>query len=291
MAASLNPVVTVPKKELTPAASRLRVGEAGPGSSLQIYATDPFASTPIERSFVRSQHHALLPHISAARLASFRDFARDLNRALALYVWDRELSAAFFSDIAVLEVALRNAIDREFVHDLGTAWYQQLDLWDARTRRRITQVLMRLGRSASRDQVVSEQSFGFWLDLLGSGGMVNSADPLSRVSYETLWRNTLHRAFPGARAEARALGVQATRNWVHEQVAIVGALRNRVAHHHPLIFGIPKPGLGASVETHLRLSPEEAHTTCIRVAAMIDRDLAAWMLRDSKVPALLATRP
>lgn len=102
--ASLNPVVTVPKKELTPAASRLKVGEAGPGSSLQSYATDLYASTRIERSVVRSQHHALLPHISAARLATFRDFARDLNRALALYVWDRHLAVADFADIAIIEM-------------------------------------------------------------------------------------------------------------------------------------------------------------------------------------------
>jgi abortive infection bacteriophage resistance protein len=63
---------------------------------------------------------------------------------LALYVWDRELSATFFSDIAVLEVPLRNAIDREFVHYLGSASHLQHDLWDARTRRRITQVLARI---------------------------------------------------------------------------------------------------------------------------------------------------
>lgn len=50
--------------------------------------------------------------ISTPRFASFLDNADgDKERAFKLYIWNRDLSVSFLGDIAILEVALRNAMN------------------------------------------------------------------------------------------------------------------------------------------------------------------------------------
>ena len=68
-------------------------------------------------------------------------------------------------------------------------------------------------------------------------------------------------------------------------VSRVNELRNRVAHHEPLVNGMPLPGQQA------RLSAKEAHADTLRLAAMLDRDLHAFLVARSQVPLLLANRP
>jgi hypothetical protein len=53
--------------------------------------------------------------LSRPRLGTYlRSAGNDQDRALALYEWNAELSAAVMRDLAHLEVALRNAYDRAF---------------------------------------------------------------------------------------------------------------------------------------------------------------------------------
>ena len=57
-------------------------------------------------------------HISLDRLRPFmKETYNDPEKAVQLYVWDRKLSTAFFYDISILEVSLRNAIDH--AHNMG----------------------------------------------------------------------------------------------------------------------------------------------------------------------------
>ncbi|MEZ2189965.1 hypothetical protein [Corynebacterium sp. CCM 9204] len=49
--------------------------------------------------------------ITPARMGIYLAAAQgDGDRVRALYLWDRELAAAFFADLAILEVALRTAM-------------------------------------------------------------------------------------------------------------------------------------------------------------------------------------
>lgn len=41
--------------------------------------------------------------------------ANDADLAMEMYLWDREVSAAFLRDLAILEVALRNAMSAQLV--------------------------------------------------------------------------------------------------------------------------------------------------------------------------------
>lgn len=65
-------------------------------------------------TLTRPQLAAVRMSVGADRLAEY-DLAADGDetRAIDLYGWNAAVSAAFFEDLSVLEVALRNACHRE----------------------------------------------------------------------------------------------------------------------------------------------------------------------------------
>ena len=84
---------------------------------------------------------------------------------------------------------------------------------------------------------------------------------------------------------ARAEGAQFTRSWTLETVTVVHAARNRAAHHEPFVNGFPLPG------QRIRLEVQDAHQACLKLAGIIDRDLAGWLRTSTAVPGLLNDRP
>ncbi|WP_297005146.1 hypothetical protein [uncultured Corynebacterium sp.] len=105
--------------------------------------------------------------------------------------------------------------------------------------------------------LVSNCMFGFWVSLLDAGGGTGFPAPRHEVSHDEIWdRELLLTAFPGGRpvatTEHGAAG-KLNRSWVHEQVRKVHLLRNRVAHHEPLIRGYGdtcQPWTSRSVADH-----------------------------------------
>lgn len=73
-------------------------------------------------------------------------------------------------------------------------------------------------------------------------------------------------------------------------VTIIQDLRNRAAHHEPLIIGFPLTGRKDKRGNLLRLTGQQGHDACLLLSRMIDRDLGAWLAGNSTVPALLAKR-
>ncbi|MBD8586011.1 Abi family protein [Frigoribacterium sp. CFBP 8766] len=242
------------------------------------------------------QGEALDKAISSDRLQTYLNEAHnDVRLARALYVWDRDLAAAVFADIAVIEVALRNAIHRELSNEYGPRWYDTgglpLDDRETSTLRRTWDELpghvkQHPGSPDVPGRLVARFMFGFWRNLFDAGAYLGKAPRKVRVNYDDNWRDALHKVFPGGKAEARRQGVQYTRDWALKQVSIVHALRNRVGHHEPLVRGLPLPGQGQP-----RLTASQCHEACLRLARMLDRDLAEWLQRNSSVRSLLEARP
>jgi len=172
--------------------------------------------------------------LSAERLGPYRAaVGGDLAKAVALYEWNRTMSAAFGATLADLEVIVRNSM-----HDQLTAWSTRThgkprwyldpakllndeatkDIAKARQRATIN------GRPETAGRVVAELSLGFWRYLLAS-------------RYErTLWLPALRPAFPHFKGIRRHL---------EQQIRPLHLLRNRVAHHEP-IHGRPLASLHAS---------------------------------------------
>lgn len=75
--------------------------------------------------------------------------------ALELYLVDRKLASAFFRDIAFIEVALRNAINRLLAEKFGSDWYARAEVgFDARVRGNISEAPKIRNRVAHHEPLV-----------------------------------------------------------------------------------------------------------------------------------------
>ncbi|RLP77450.1 hypothetical protein D9V32_03105 [Mycetocola tolaasinivorans] len=230
---------------------------------------------------------ALERAISLRRMRVYVAAARgDREAALELYLWDRRLAIGFLADIALLEPALRNAMNAQIVRRWGPEWYADPSvLLDERTRHQLSAAWVRASESKMPDDVIAHCMFGFWRGLLDRGDHVGRAPRRVRCNYDSLWRGVLDRAFPGGREQAEIDGQRWQRGYALSIVSRINALRNRVAHHEPFINGIQLPG------QELVVSVETAHQDCLRLASMIDRDLRTLLLATSEVAAIIAQNP
>lgn len=226
-------------------------------------------------------HQAPLPRtlstlLSTERMGTYeRIAARRGSSALELYVLDLELSAAFMADLALTEVCLRNAMDTQLSTHFGPTWYRRDDLFDERSRNAIKQA-WRAGNCTDTSppgKLIAELMLGFWVGLLDAGGYADRPPHNVRRSYDNLlWRPCLRHAFPHGSGKRSAQHTLAKR---------VQALRNRVAHHEPLIAGIPIPG------TKQRRTVRQAHHDLVELMSSIDPELAAWISQHGRVSELI----
>ena len=237
---------------------------------------------------------ASLAFVSADRMAPYLHAAAgDQAAAWRLYVWNRDLSAAFLADIAILEVALRNATNDQLVAVFGSSWFAQDIGIDDRSRNTLNRAWESIPATRRKTGwLVAQLMFGFWTGLLDSGGWAGRAPQRWPMDHENLWRSCLHTAFPGGRIEARRHGGNFTRSSTHDLVSKVNALRNRAAHHEPLLSGFPLPGrANTKGAPPVRLTPQDGHDVCMSLARILDRNLATWLAADSDVPAIITARP
>lgn len=210
--------------------------------------------------------------LSQPRFAVYLNAAQhDRQRALELYEWNAEVSAAFHHDLAHLEVALRNTYDRALLRNTRSGerhWVFQPRRYfppqqhiaangvryDANktARRNIDDAITKAssGRVApAPGKVIAELSFGFWRYLS------------VKRQHDTLWVPYLHHAFrPGV-----------SRRSVDKPVGRLHSLRNRVAHHEPL----------------LALNLAEHHNDLLTLAGLISPELRDYIAAYSALPRLM----
>jgi len=240
-------------------------------------------------------------HISSQRLEPYFAHAfGDESKSLELYTWGRELSAALFRDISILEVALRDSIDRTLVERFGGDWHLlAAALFDERTYRQLAEAWERLPskfRNSTgeriRGRLIAGCMFGVWVSALDAGGKTGLAGPCSVADHDRIWtRDALLSAFPGAGRVAGMERRQLDRAWAHSRVREVHILRNRIAHHESLINGYPIPGSGSPDAGPERRSVRDGIAACGLLAAMLDRDLQRFLAATSRVEQVLAADP
>ncbi|MGC4809254.1 hypothetical protein ACLQ29_01820 [Micromonospora sp. DT228] len=148
---------------------------------------------------------------------------QDAGKAVELYWWNIDVSAAFYGPLHCLEVALRNALHEQLRRRFGRSdWWASasVPLTDHGVRL-VTEATLKCRRRGltppSADDVVAELSFGFWVSLL-SNRRGSSYDRL-------LWVPTLHLAFPHHSGR---------RDDLHEAFETMRLLRNRIMHYEPI---------------------------------------------------------
>lgn len=195
----------------------------------------------------------------------------DIPRARRLYVWNIEISAAFWGPISIVEIAFRNAVHRALASHIGRP-----DWWNATTmhkpdvakaheeERRLRNQRRRLphGAPLMHDDVVAALSFGFWSSIIDG--------PSNAFEQNRFWHTCLHHAFPYWKAKP---GTRGRKDFVR-RVELLRKFRNRVAHHEPL---------------HRR-DLEKDHRSLIEMASFIDSDLGQFIHEHSRVEHILDRR-
>lgn len=233
--------------------------------------------------------------LTADRLRPYLDeTGHDLDDAMRLYFWNRDLSVALFADIALVEVAFRNAIDASLRTAFQSShWYwdnqrndysQRLESKTIRKLKRVHKDLTPDDRGSTRDapapitelsagKIVSQLMLGFWVELLEG------------PSDKTLWLPDWTDQQGTGIAHGLAGLVRLQRRPVYSRASLMQQTRNRIAHHEPIFKGVRRKG------GQHRVPIEAVHTEISELAAMIHPAIGQQLLNDSQSGAILTARP
>lgn len=219
-----------------------------------------------QRGTTRQRQCVLVELLTPARMASYERSMGTLDGALLLYEWNMQAAASVMELVGMVEVVVRNALDRQLRSWVARRavhgdWFDEAPL-DDHGRRDVAKARARAGRGPRRDEVhgrvVAELTFGFWRYLVGS-------------RYHTsLWVPALHRAFPHGPGDLRKRRAAVERRMDH-----LHAARNRAAHHEPI---------------HQR-DLHRDHSDAIELLGWINPVAAEWATEVASLPAVLDARP
>lgn len=145
----------------------------------------------------------------------------DLQRAFRLYLWNIQLSEAFYAPLHIAEVCIRNALQEALqAHYRRADWYEfsgfrcllsaniksELEAATDRARREH-------GAALTPNHVIAALPFGFWSHVLSRN--------FEKIG---IWPTGFRIAFP-----ERPRGLQTER--IHYRVEVLRDFRNRIAHH------------------------------------------------------------
>jgi hypothetical protein len=151
------------------------------------------------------------------------------HRAILLYERNTALSEALYGVTQAAEIAVRNAIHRVLSVPHGLMWFEAVGLEGPQLDKVLNAKyeLDRNGRALTPGAVVAELNLGFWTSLVST-------------RYEKqLWVPHLHKAFPHAlrtsSGKPGAAPSPISRAEIFDQLESVRNLRNRIAHHEPIL--------------------------------------------------------
>lgn len=175
-----------------------------------------------------------------ARYVAWAGGDRDL--ALEFYTLNTRLSEALYAPLQALELSLRNRIHAVMSGAHGERWFEEDLLQAPHQREQVSDAVAELikdGKDPIAGRVVAALTFSFWTAMVS---------PV----YEDLWRASLNAI------AARPDGKRLSRKQLSRPLTPIRVLRNRVAHHEPILhWSLPKHH-GQIVEVTNWLSPSVA---------------------------------
>jgi hypothetical protein len=187
---------------------------------------------------------------SDERLEKYFKRYSSIDKAIEHYQCNIELAESFYSSICVLEVLLRNSINRELVSLFGRSdWYALFSgtpgLSDL--NKYITQANKQIANRkeiATSSKIIAELTLGFWVSLFN-------------VEYERiLWKN-LRKVFPNMPKKERQ------RKKVAPPLNRFRTFRNRIFHHEPISWNLERL--------------KQIHNEMIDVIKWMNRDIPFWL--------------
>lgn len=139
----------------------------------------------------------------------------DREQALRLYSLNTLVSEALYIALQTLEVSLRNRIHTVMAAKHGEPWFEDGGLITGTHQLAQVADLEADGKDSAAGRVVAALSFSFWTAMFSP-------------AYEDLWRATL-------RAIASREGKGLARKEFSRPLTQIRLLRNRIAHHEPIL--------------------------------------------------------
>ncbi len=154
--------------------------------------------------------------LSEARFAPYMKSAGFKHEyAFNLYLYNARLAKAFLFPLHIMEISLRNRIDKILRGDFSESWPHDKQFQKILTDESLKALKSGIARAnTSRTQdIISELSFDFWSNLF-------------RSDYDrTLWQSKMRLLLPNKHK---------TRREFQNDVKELNKFRNRIAHHEPI---------------------------------------------------------
>lgn len=206
--------------------------------------------------------------LSAARMGTYEgatQAAEQLPGALALYAWNAKVAGAMLAPLHLCEVVLRNAVSDALTAVYGPNW-PWMHAFEGSLPNPQTGFSMRKElRSARHHQpstgkAIAELKFAFWQKMF-----------TGRFDAQ-IWNPHLNAVMPHLNP---AWTVQQARKRIYDDLESLRLLRNRIAHHEPII----KRPLGADFQKIQELIAFRCPHT------------ASWMVHNQQAQALINAKP
>lgn len=153
---------------------------------------------------------------STPRLSKYQRWAAaDNDLAWQLYALNVEVSEAYYTSLHVLEIVLRNAIDRQMTAAHGINWLSDPSIVnDPYQRQKVLEAQQKFQGQYQPGDLLAEMTFGFWCGFFGK-------------HYAPDWGNKYRGIF--------SRNVRLQRKDIAKRLTAARRLRNRIAHHEPII--------------------------------------------------------
>ncbi|WP_237154540.1 Abi family protein [Oryzibacter oryziterrae] len=187
----------------------------------------------------------------------------DRSAAFEMYLWNCELSEAFYIPLHFAEIIIRNAIHNALLNRLGESWFEHqtfLKVIDPRFRSELEIAIdderEQHGSATNSHHIASALTFGFWEHL--------TTKRFDRM----IWSKGIRYNFPNAhhlrRREDLQRHIESIRRW-----------RNRIAHHRAIFDK----------------EPVKKHQEIVEVINWVCTESASWVNSASRVMQTIASRP
>lgn len=199
----------------------------------------------------------LTESLSPSRLSTYMKAAGfNSEYAFKLYLYNARLSKAFLFPIHILEVTLRNRMHKIFSGMFSPNWPYDTGFKALLTPESLSSLDKAISRSKSGpvESIVAELTFDFWSNLF------------RREYGAAVWETKLGTLFPGARYK---------RTDVQRIVSKINHLRNRIAHHEPIIS----------------LNASALHTLILEILEAMCTSTAEWVKHHSTLNQTIRTKP
>lgn len=164
--------------------------------------------------------------LSEARMSTYENKSDTLENAFVLYQKNFDISGAFLPILHICEVVIRNGVSiaLEEVYGKNWAWSSSFlqSLPDPKKGYNPTNDLKNTSRGKNNiGNVIADLKFVFWQKMF------------TKRHDNRLWNRYLDDIFPNFKGLST---IKDKRGYLHDELESIRILRNRIAHHEPIIF-------------------------------------------------------